>query len=91
MKEIDRYVSLLRRHGYDAEGIAVTGLDVAEEIVKQVPRILKQYPRSVFFGGQLVFPKTTLLTRLLHNYTVFDIQQRLYQMGIQFVILPIRG
>ena len=47
-------------------------------------------PDVVFFGGQLVFPKDTLLTRFLHNYTVFAIQQRFYHKGIPFVILPIR-
>lgn len=89
--EVNKYVSLLRRHGYAAEGIAISGLDVAAEIELFAPELLHRYPQSVFFGGQLVFRSDNILSRWLYNYTVFDIQQRLYQLGIQFVILPIRA
>jgi len=44
----------------------------------------------VCFGGQVVFPNDSLLTRWLHNYTVFAIQRALYQQGVPFVIMPIR-
>ncbi len=47
-------------------------------------------PDIVFFGGQLVFTKESLVDRWLHNYTVFAIQRSLYVYGIPFVILPIK-
>jgi hypothetical protein len=47
-------------------------------------------PDIVFFGGQLVFTKESLVVRWLHNYTVFAIQRSLYVYGIPFVILPIK-
>jgi len=30
------------------------------------------------------------MTRLMHNYIVFQLQQSFYHQGITFVILPIR-
>ena len=84
-------MSLMRRHGFESEGIAVTGLDIAEEVTNIAARLQREHPQAVFFGGQLVFEKNTLWTRWLHNYVTFDIQRRLYQRGIQFVILPIRA
>jgi hypothetical protein len=44
----------------------------------------------VFFGGQVVFPRETFFTRLLHNALVFSAQQRFYRLGYLFLILPIR-
>ena len=52
--------------------------------------IESQFPKHMLFAGQLVFPKETLFTRVLHNYTSFAIQKRLYYRGIPVVILPIR-
>jgi hypothetical protein len=77
-------------HGYYAEAITTTGLDIVDETMKLVPEIKKKYSKVVFFGGQLVFPKDTILTRLLHNYTVFTVQRKLYSEGIEFIILPIK-
>lgn len=88
--ELDRYVSFVAHHGYHAESIYSIGTDVIEETAQIAPRIVERYPQAVFFGGQIVFPKETFLTRLLHNYTVFAMQRRFYHEGIPVVILPIR-
>jgi hypothetical protein len=63
---------------------------VVHEASKLAPQITGRYPQAVFFGGQIVFPKETFLTRLLHNYTVFSMQRKFYHEGIPVVILPIR-
>ena len=44
------------------------------------PKIITKFPNSVFFGGQLVFPKDT----------AFAVQKRFYRAGFPFVLLPIR-
>lgn len=88
-EDVSKYVGFINDHGFYAEGITSTGLDVVEEIMKLASQITEKYPRAVFFGGQIVFPKDTFFTRLLHNYTVFSVQRRLYKKGIEFVILPI--
>jgi len=88
--DLDRYVAFMNRHGYYAEGLSSIGTDVAEEVGKLAPQILERFPNSVLFGGQLVFPHETTLTRLLHNYTIFSLQRRFYHRGVPLVILPIR-
>jgi len=88
--EIERYVKFVEQHGYHAEGMFSLGTDVVEEASKLAPKITEKYPQAVFFGGQIVFPKETFLTRLLHNYTVFSMQRKFYHEGIPVVILPIR-
>lgn len=88
--EVDRYVSFMRYNGYFAEGISVVGIDVLDEIEKISDQVLKRYPDAILFGGQLVFPEETFLSRWLHNYTVFSLQRRFYHKGVPFVLLPIR-
>ena len=88
--EVGRYVDYARRYGYYAEGFTRIGVDVVEEVAKLVPEIAERFPHPVFFGGQLVFPNETVFNRVLHNYTVFAVQRRLYNQGIPIVIMPIR-
>ncbi len=89
-KDLDRYIKFMNNNGYYAEGISSIGTEVVEEVESLVQSVVDRYSGVVFFGGQLVFPKETLINRLLHNYTVFAIQRRFYQKGIPFIILPIR-
>ena len=88
--EVARYVDFVKREGYYAKGYSLIGIDVVDEIEKTVPKLLERFPNMVCFGGQVVFPRDSLFTRWLHNYTVFAIQRTFYQQGIPFVILPIR-
>jgi hypothetical protein len=64
--------------------------DIVEEVTKLAPEILNKFPNAVFFGGQIVFPNESRLTRWLHNYTVFASQRKLYADDIPFVVLPIK-
>lgn len=88
--EVNRYVDFVKREGYYAKGYSSIGNDVVDEIEKIIPKLLERFPNMVCYGGQVVFPKDSLFTRWLHNYTVFAIQRVLYRQGIPFVILPIR-
>ena len=90
-REVERYVGLhepariLRRgalragHGHRGRG--------GEIVRRQSP---KHFPQAQFFAGQLVFKDESLLTRWLHNHTVFELQRRLYQNGWPMLILPIQ-
>ena len=89
-KELQRYVDYMRQHGYYAEGIAAMGTDLVAEVSELAPELFKRFPHAVFFGGQLVFPDETFVTRWLHNYAVFALQRKFYQQGFPFLILPIR-
>jgi len=89
-KELDQYVQFMRKQGYYAEAIPLIGIDVVEEVSEQAPRILERFPKTIFFGGQLVFPTEPMFSRWLHNSTVFALQRRFYYQGITTVILPIK-
>ncbi len=89
-KDLYRYVNFMNQQGYYAEGISAIGIDVVEEVNAIASKISERFPDSVFFGGQLIFPKDSFVSRMLHNYTVFSLQKRLYRQGIPFVVLPIR-
>jgi hypothetical protein len=89
-KDLDRYVHYMRCHGYYSAGYSSFGTDVVDEVARITPEILERFPNAVLFGGQLVFPKTTFLSNVFHNYTIFAVQRRFYSQGIPMVILPIR-
>jgi len=89
-RDLDQYVHYMRSHGFYAAGFHALGTDVAEEVEKIALKVTEQFPNSVLFASQLVFPRETLWTRILHNYTAFAIQKRLYQRGMPLLILPIR-
>ena len=88
--ELEHYAQFMNKQGYYAETFSTVGIDIVDEVCTLLPKINERFPNTVFFGGQIVFPEDTLLTRLLHNYIVFALQRRLYSRGIPFVILPIR-
>jgi hypothetical protein len=88
--QADRYVELMRREGYFAKSVCTVGNDLADIIADLAPKIVAEFPQSVFFAQQLIFPKETFVNRLLHNNIVFAIQKRLYRQGVPFVILPFR-
>ena len=89
-QEADRYAEHMRRQGFYAEAVTDIGTDVIETAGELAAHIAKRFPRAVFFGGQLVFPNESWLTRLLHNFMVFALQRRIFQQGIPFLIVPIR-
>lgn len=89
-KDLNRYISYTRKQGYHSDSIYLIGTEVMSEIEKIVPNIVEKFPNVVFFGGQLVFPEDSYVSRWLHNNTVFALQRKFYSHGIPFVLLPIR-
>lgn len=89
-EELGRYVAYMHSEGYCSKSYATLGTDVAEEITQVAATIFKEFPNSVFFGGQIIFTEETILNRLLYNHTVFAVQRRLHNEGIPFVIMPVR-
>jgi amino acid transporter len=89
-REVERYGTYMRRQGFYAEAHFTVGTDVAEAAAKLCETVAQRFPETQFFAGQLVFKDESLLTRWLHNYTVFELQRRLYQNGRPMFILPIQ-
>ena len=88
--EGQRYVDFITARGGFAETFTSLGHDVLDEVERILPSLTEKYPNAVFFSGQLVFEKETLITRLLHNYTAFALQRRLFLYGLHCAIIPMR-
>jgi len=88
--ELDKYVGFMRKHGFYAEGFSAVGTDSVNELDGLAQDLFRKYPQSIFFGGQIVFPEETIMTKLFYNHATFAIQRRLHQQGIPFFIMPIR-
>ncbi len=89
-REVDRYVHYMRQHGFYAESKIALGTDIVDEAANACDGIAQRFPQAQFFAGQLVFQDDRLITRLLHNHTVFELQRRLYRHGWPMLILPIQ-
>jgi amino acid transporter len=88
--EVERYVSYMSRRGFYAEAHYGLGTDIVDEGAKLCDTIAEKFPQAQFFAGQLVFKDESMITRWLHNHTVFELQRRLYQNGRPMLILPIQ-
>jgi hypothetical protein len=89
-READRYVNFVQARGGVAEAVTAVGHEVLDELGKLVPDLVERNSNVIFFTGQLVFERETFLTRLLHNYTAFALQRRLFLRGLPCAIVPIR-
>jgi hypothetical protein len=52
--------------------------------------VAREYERSIFFAGKLIFERERWWDRVLHNETAHSIQRRLQFAGLAMVILPVR-
>ncbi len=89
-QEVDRYVAYMGKRGFYTEAHIALGTDIVDEAAKLCDVIADKFPQAQFFAGQLVFKDESLVTRWLHNHTVFELQRRLYQHGRAMLILPIQ-
>jgi len=87
--DLQKYTKLIKELGSHAEYRYGIGTDVSEEVVKMVPEVLEKYPNSTFVGGQLIIRGMYRISRVLHNFTIFSIQRRLYKHGLTTIIIPI--
>ena len=76
--------------GWYAEYRYDLGVDLIAELESLCSAVAKDFPRTVFFSGNLVFQQENVFTRMLHNHTPFTLQQRLQFNGHDMMILPIR-
>src|SRR5208337_1790282 len=88
--EVNRYVAYMGKRGYYTEAHIALGTDIVDAAAKLCVGIAEKFPQAQFFAGQLVFKDESLVTRWLHNHTVFELQRRLYQNGRAMLILPIQ-
>ena len=58
--------------------------------MKLADQVYAKYPNTVCFASKLIFTRTSLFTRWLHNRTPQELQDRLHSQGRQMVLLPMR-
>jgi hypothetical protein len=87
--DLQKYKYLVEKMGMTAEYLYSVGTDVVEEVDKMIPEIAAKFPGAIFIGGQLIFGGNTGFSRLLHNYTIFAIQRKLYRHEITTIVIPI--
>jgi len=64
------------------------GTDAIDEAEKLCGQLMREFPRTTFFGGKVVFARERWFQRFLHNESATAIQRRLYWRGATMVILP---
>jgi amino acid transporter len=87
---LKKYVHLARSYGFPADYRIEIGTDVVEAATHLCESLVKEFPRSTVFTGQLIFRQEHPFQKILHNETAFAIQRRLQWNGITTVILPVR-
>jgi len=85
-----QYVDLARGQGIPAVYRLAVGTDAVHEAEALCQGVAKEFHRTTFFGGRVIFRRETWYQRLLHNETAMAIQRRLHWAGITMVVLPVR-
>ncbi len=83
------YVSVANRLGLPAKYAFRVGTDVVNEASELCVDMAKQYPRSMFFAGEIIFEHPSWFDRILHNETGYAIQRQIRFAGLPMVILPL--
>jgi len=89
-EDLKSFVDFATCLGWYAEYRYGFGVDLIEELEQLCEEVAKEFPRSMFFSGKLVFQEENIFTRVLHNHTPFTLQQKLQFAGRDMMILPIR-
>lgn len=89
-EDLKSFVDFANCLGWYAEYRYALGIDLMDELEKLCRSVAREFPKSVFFAGKLVFQKENFLARLLHNHTPHTLQQRLQFEGLEMMVLPIR-
>jgi K+ transporter len=85
-----RYVEFARGMGIPADQKMSMGTEAVSECERLAGEVAKEYERSIFFAGKLIFEREKWWDRLLHNETAYQIQRRLQFAGLPMVVLPVR-
>lgn len=88
--DLRQYVAFARKLGMKADFRFSLGTEAVGEAENLALEVRREFPRTIFFLGKLVFERERFVYRLLHNETAHAIQRRLQFSGLQSVVLPIR-
>jgi amino acid transporter len=89
-QSLRQYVALAHRLHLAADfrmDVGTEAVATAEEVCRGIAR---EFPRTVFFAGKLVFQQERFFQRLLHNETAYQLQRRLQFAGLNAMVMPVR-
>ena len=89
-KALKEYVDTAHRLGLAADCRMRVGVDAVAEADEVCLEIAREFPRSIFFAGKLIFQRERWYQRLLHNETAYKLQRRLQFSGLNAMVLPVR-
>jgi hypothetical protein len=87
---LQQYVDLARRLGLASDYRTSVGTEAVAEAERLALEVNREFPRSVFFAGKLIFKVERFYQRLLHNETAYSLQRRLQFAGMNAMVLPVR-
>lgn len=87
---LKKYVNFAHQMGFTADYRMSVGTEVLLEAEKICQELAKEYPRSIFFSGKLVFERERWYQRFLHNETAYAFQRQLQFAGLNSMVLPVR-
>jgi hypothetical protein len=89
-RDLGKFTDIARRLGLAADFRLAVGTEAVEAGEQLAREIAREFPRAIFFLGNLVFQRETWLNRLLHNDTAYRMQRRLQFAGLNAMVLPVR-
>jgi len=87
---LGRYVNFAQRLGLPATSRMAVGTDAIDEAEALCLDVQRDFPKTTFFAGKVIFQREHFYQRMLHNETAFALQRRLQWAGQTLVILPAR-
>ena len=90
-ESLRRYEALAHKLGLRAGWRMEMGTEAVAAAEGLCRDIHKEYPKSLFFMGKLIFFKEGWFYRVLHNNTADQLQRRLQFEGLNTMLLPIRA
>jgi hypothetical protein len=87
---LGRYLELARGMGVPAASRMAVGTDTVDTAEALCLAVGKEFPKSTYFSGKMVFQRERWYHALLHNNTALALQKRLQWAGKTMVTLPVR-
>lgn len=85
-----KYVAMANGMGVPASSRYSVGTDAVDEATALCLQVAKEFPKSTFFSGKIIFQREAWYQWILHNETAFAVQKRLHWEGKTMVVLPAR-
>ena len=83
-------VNYCHNHGLAATSYIAFGTDKIEKLSELTDKIIKEFPKAVFFSSKLVFENENIFNQMLHNQSSYILQRRLHNRGYNMIILPMK-